>query len=83
MTSEETPGGCSQIVDVLIDYLEEKLPPGTRAQLERHLSSCPSCVSQLRTYRATVSLLRNLCDEDLPRELRSSVETFLKGQTTH
>ena len=83
MTSEATPGGYSQIVDVLVDYLEEKLPPDTRAQLDLHLSSCPSCVSQLRTYRTTVSLLRKLCDDELPQELRSSVETFLKGQTTH
>lgn len=83
MTSEPSPGGCSKIVDLLVDYLEERLPSGTREELDRHLSHCPSCVAQLRTYQTTVSMLRGLCDEDLPQELRSSVETFLEGQTNH
>ena len=79
MSSEASPGGCSKIVDLLVDYLEERLPSGTREEL----SHCSSCVTQLRTYQTTVSMLRGLCDEDLPRELRHSVETFLEGQTNH
>ena len=83
MTSETTPGGCSKIVDLLVDYLEGRLSPDTRDELDHHLSSCQSCVSQLRTYRTTVSMLRRLRDQDLPPELRSSVETFLAGSPTH
>ena len=83
MTSETAPGRCSKIVDLLVDYLEERLSPDTRDELDRHLSRCPSCVSQLQTYRTTVSMLRKLRDQDLSPELRSSVETFLAGHTTH
>ena len=83
MTSKTTPRGCSKIVDLLVDYLEGRLPPDTRDELDRHLSGCPSCVSQLRTYRTTVSLLRKLRDQDLPPDLRSSVEAFLEGHPTH
>ena len=83
MTSETTPHGCSKIVDLLVDYLEGRLSPDTRDELDRHLSGCPNCVSQLRTYRTTVSLLRKLRDHDLSSELRGSVETFLEGHTIH
>ena len=81
MTSDVTRDGCSQVVDLLVDYLEDNLASGTRQDLERHLTACDSCVQQLRTYRATVSLLRGLCDDDLPTELRHSVAAFLDGQT--
>lgn len=74
-----TSDGCSEVVDFLADYLEHKLPARQQQQLETHLESCPSCVSQLRTYRTTVSLLRGLCDEDLPAELRASAQAFLHG----
>ena len=83
MTSETTPDGCSKIVDLLVDYLEGRLPRHTRDELDRHLSDCQSCVSQLRTYRTTVTLLRKLRDQDLSTELRSSVAAFLEGHTTH
>ena len=62
MTSETTPHDCSKIVDLLVDYLEGRLSLDTRDELDRHLSGCPNCVSQLRTYRTTVSLLRKLRD---------------------
>lgn len=68
---------CSKVVDLLVDYLETRLPPRTQADLERHLEACPSCVAHVRTYRSTVALLRSLSDEDLPPELRSSLRAFL------
>ena len=77
MTSESGPGGCSKLVDLLVDYVEGKLPPSTQKDLDRHLDGCDSCVRHLQTYRTTVSLLRGLCDEDLPAELRDSVAAFL------
>ena len=50
MTSDVTRDGCSQVVDLLVDYLEDNLASGTRQDLERHLTACDSCVQQLRTY---------------------------------
>ena len=71
------------MVDLLADYLENKLPAALHRELDQHLSACDSCVAQLRTYRATISLLRGLSDEDLPPELRTSVVMFLSAQKTH
>jgi anti-sigma factor RsiW len=69
--------GCCKIVEFLAAYLEKQLEPGTRAELEAHLSRCPRCVTQLRTYESTVSLLRELRDDDLPPDLRLTVRSFL------
>jgi anti-sigma factor (TIGR02949 family) len=68
---------CTRVVDLLADYLEERLPADVRAELDHHLDGCPACLKQVQTYRSTVSLLRSLGDDDLPSELRSSLRAFL------
>ena len=83
MTSESPSDDCSRVVDLLVDYLEGTLPADTQRDLDAHLHACDRCVSQLRTYRTTVSLLRGLCDDDLPAELRETVAGFLQHRTTH
>ena len=72
--------GCGSVGKLLADYLERKLPPSIRAELETHLQKCPRCVAQLRTYECTVSLLRSLSDEDLPPDLRLTVKSFLDAK---
>ena len=69
--------GCCKVVRFLSDYLEKHLEPEIRLELETHLAKCPRCVTQLRTYESTVSLLRELRDEDLPPDLRLTVRSFL------
>ena len=68
---------CAKVVDLLADYLEDRLSAGVQADLEQHLDACVACVAHVRTYRSTVTLLRSLCDEDLPSELRTSLQAFL------
>lgn len=74
------PEGCSEIVALLADYLEDRLPSTTQRRLDRHLHACPRCVAYLKTYRATVSLLRDLHDDDLPDELRRAARRSLGPQ---
>jgi anti-sigma factor RsiW len=64
-------------VRLLVEYLERQLPPDVHADLERHLSKCPRCVAQLKTYESTVSLLRSVKEEDLPPELRWTLKAFI------
>jgi anti-sigma factor (TIGR02949 family) len=72
--------GCSSVVRLLADYLEHQLSPELRGDLEKHLQGCPRCLAQLRTYESTVSLLRSLCDEDLPPDLRLTVKSFIDAK---
>lgn len=68
---------CSELVALLTDYLEGRLPPDAHRDLEQHLAACPSCVGFVRTFRTTVSLLQSLTEEDLPPELRTRLKAFL------
>ena len=68
---------CTDIVALLADFVERKLPPEVHESLERHLSACPRCVAQLKTYQTTLSLLRSITEADLPAELRYTLKAFL------
>lgn len=68
---------CRDLVGLLADFVEHQLPPEVHTELEKHLSRCPRCVAQLKTYRSTVSLLRSITEDDLPPELRSTLHSFL------
>ncbi|MBA2303798.1 MAG: zf-HC2 domain-containing protein [Acidobacteria bacterium] len=68
---------CKHLVGLLADFVEHQLPPAVHASLERHLAACPRCVTQLKTYQSTVSMLRTIKDDDLPAELRCTLKSFL------
>jgi len=68
---------CTDLVGLLADFVERRLPADVHAELERHLAACPRCVAQLKTYESTVSLLRTIREEDLPSELRCTLKAFL------
>ena len=68
---------CKDIVRLLVDFLERRLPPDVQADLERHLSKCPRCLTQLKTYESTVALLRTVKEDDLPAELRWTLKSFV------
>jgi anti-sigma factor RsiW len=74
---------CSKILNLLVDYLEGRLPVETHAELDSHLSACSSCVAQLRTYKSTISLLHSLHEEDLPDELRMTLHAFLDRRASN
>jgi hypothetical protein len=64
-------------VRLLVEFLEHQLPPEVHSELERHLARCSRCLTQLKTYQSTVSLLRTLKEDDLPPELRWTLASFL------
>jgi anti-sigma factor RsiW len=68
---------CGNLVALLADYVEHQLPPDVHAELEKHLAKCPRCLTQLKTYESTVSLLRTIKEEDLPSELRWTLKAFV------
>jgi anti-sigma factor RsiW len=68
---------CTDLVGLLADFVEHQLPPTVHAELERHLTACPRCIAQLKTYQSTVTLLHSIREEDLPPELRCTLKSFL------
>jgi anti-sigma factor RsiW len=68
---------CPEVVALLVDYLEGRLPADTRSDLERHLAGCASCEAYVASYRSTVDLLHSLGENDLPPELHLRLRAFL------
>jgi hypothetical protein len=69
--------GCRSLVGLLADFVERQLPADVHSDLEKHLARCPRCLTQLKTYESTVSLLRTIKEEDLPSELRWTLKAFI------
>ena len=68
---------CKECVELLGEYIEGSLPPERAKALEDHLSLCPPCITFVRTYKATRNLCRAQLAREMPRELMSSLRSFL------
>jgi anti-sigma factor RsiW len=68
---------CKECVDLLGEYIEGTLSPERAKALEDHLSLCPPCITFVRTYKATRKLCRKALVAEMPRELVSSLRSFL------
>jgi anti-sigma factor RsiW len=68
---------CKDCVELLGEYIEGTLPPDRAKALEEHLSTCPPCITFVRTYKATGRLCRSVMKHDMPCELIASLKSFL------
>jgi anti-sigma factor RsiW len=57
---------CREVIGFLADYLGGELEPGRREAFEEHLAECPSCVSYVASYRATIELARGSAEAAPP-----------------
>jgi len=60
---------CRQLIDFIGSYRDNELTPDQRAEFERHLSVCPSCVNYLKTYEQTITLARASADDAVPEDV--------------
>jgi anti-sigma factor RsiW len=61
---------CKELVDLVTDYLDERLPPSERLRFEQHLVGCEGCVNYLDQMRETILLLGRLDEESIPASAR-------------
>ena len=57
---------CSEIVELITDYLEGDLPGPERERFEEHISSCAPCRQYLSQMRTTVEAAGRLTEEEVP-----------------
>jgi anti-sigma factor RsiW len=68
---------CRELVEVVTDYLEGKLPAQDRARLEAHLAECPYCEEYIAQMRETIEALGGLPADSLyPARERELLEAF-------
>jgi anti-sigma factor RsiW len=64
---------CKELVEVVTDYLEGRMPAERRLLFEEHLAFCDWCQSYLEQMRATIRLTGTLGEEDLTPEARDGL----------
>ena len=71
--ADGTAISCQEVVEVITDYLEGRLPPEDVAIFEAHLALCDGCQWYLDQMRITIAAVGRIEDEEVPAELRDTV----------
>ncbi len=72
---------CQELVEVITDYLERKLPDPDHARFEAHLATCPACQEYLEQMKALVRLSGRLTPKSLePTATTPLSDTSSTGQ---
>jgi anti-sigma factor RsiW len=61
---------CQELVEVITEYLEDRLPVEERARFDQHLALCEGCHNFVEQMRETIRLTGRLPEEALSPEGR-------------
>jgi anti-sigma factor RsiW len=61
------PIDCDELVELVTDYLEGKLPPADVERFEAHLEECEACATYIEQIRQSVVVVGTLSEETLPQ----------------
>jgi anti-sigma factor RsiW len=64
---------CRELVELLTDYLEDRLDAGERERFEAHLAICAGCSAYLDQMRVTVRAAGGLPEAPLSAEVRGEL----------
>jgi len=67
---------CRELVEVVTDYLEGRLPAGEAARLEAHLRECPGCEAYVAQIRIVLRLGGASRDREVAGLVRHLVPAF-------
>jgi anti-sigma factor RsiW len=72
---------CQELVELVTDYLENRLSPSDRTRFEMHLAQCEACRMYLDQFRQTIRALGGLPEESLSSEARTALLAAFRGWT--
>jgi anti-sigma factor RsiW len=64
---------CRELVELVTDYLEERLSAVDRRRFDGHLAGCGGCRTYVEQLRATVRLSGRVREEDLEPTTRDAL----------
>jgi anti-sigma factor RsiW len=79
MANEPADIVCSEVVEIVTDYLEGALPDGRARALERHLATCPGCTEYVEQMRTLAGSLEGITEESLSPEMRAGLIAAFRG----
>jgi hypothetical protein len=69
---------CRDLVELLIEFDSDELPPEKRDLIEQHLGRCSPCLAYVESYRILVEVTRRLPPAPLPPQLEQRLRTILR-----
>jgi anti-sigma factor RsiW len=70
---------CRELVELITEYLENRLSLVDRARFEAHLADCELCRLYLEQFRQTIRTLGRLPEESLPLAAREALLAAFRG----
>ena len=70
---------CRELVELVTDYLEDRLSPSDRERFEAHVADCEYCETYLEQMRQTIRALGRLPEESLSPEGRDALLAAFRG----
>jgi anti-sigma factor RsiW len=67
------PMACRELVELVTDYLEGRLPPADRERFDAHISGCDACTAYLEQMRQTLIALGHIPEESISVEVREEL----------
>ena len=62
---------CKQFLQELNDFLDEKLDPKIRAELQRHVNECPNCWVVCDTTEKTIKVFKGMESQPIPPSIHA------------
>ena len=69
---------CNELVELVTEYLEDRLDPLTRERFDAHLVGCQGCRTYLEQMRQTIRSLGRLPEESIQPEARQRLLTVFR-----
>ncbi len=64
---------CKELVELVTDYLEGKLPPDDNSCFEKHIAGCRNCTAYLEQMRTTIRLTGILSEDAITPPARDEL----------
>ena len=76
MASEDIT--CKELVELVTDYFEDRMPADRRLRFEEHIAFCSPCAEYLEQMRQTITVAGALREEDLDQQSRDAMLNVFK-----
>jgi anti-sigma factor RsiW len=74
---------CQELVELVTDYLEDRLPAVDRIRFEAHIADCEYCATYLEQLRQTIRTLGRISEDSLTDDARETLlEAFRSWRET-
>ena len=70
---------CRELVELITDYLDDRLSSDDRTRFEVHLEACEACRAYLEQFRLTLRVMGRLPEEALSPEASDVLVAAFRG----